>query len=164
MPGVVYEMYKQKGDFVTPGQPVALIGSGNMIARLMVDEEDLAKVQKGQKVWISLDAYPEKLFKATVQRTYPVLNKVEQSFRVDALLEEKIPGGIYGLNIEANIIIQEKKKVWVVPQKALRKGDSVEVLQNGKASRIKIQKGLEDGEWVEVRSGLNASSRLILPQ
>jgi multidrug efflux pump subunit AcrA (membrane-fusion protein) len=162
--GVVYEIYKQKGDLVTPGQSVALVGSGNMIARLMVDEEDLVKVQQGQKVWITLDAYPGKLFKATVQRIYPILNKVEQSFRVDALLEEPLPQAIYGLNIEANIIIQQSRKVWVIPQKAIIKGDSVDVKQNGTIRRIKIQKGIEDGEWVEVRSGLNSSSLLILPQ
>ena len=70
-----------------------------------MDEADLNKVHKGQKILITLDAWPDKQFVAVVDKIYPRLNKAEQSFRVDAKFEIAPPIGLYGLNLEANIII-----------------------------------------------------------
>lgn len=160
--GVVFELYKQKGDLVTPGQPIALIGRGKMIAKLLVDEDDLAKIRTGQKVLINLDAYQDKVFNGTIHRIYPVLSKAEQSFRVDALLIDPIPDAIYGLNVEANIVLNEERKVTVIPKKALLKGDSVLVKYNNQVAKIKIKKGIEDDEWLEIKTQLPHKSLLII--
>jgi HlyD family secretion protein len=157
--GTVYEVYKKKGDLVTPNQPVALIGSGSVIAKLSIDEDDLQKIFEGQKVMLSLDAWPDKVFKGRISRIYPLLNKVEQSFRADAIIEDPLPSAIYGLNVEANILTAENKNVMVIPRAALLKGDSVQVKGNGK---IKVKKGIEDDQWVEIVSGLNKESVVII--
>ena len=85
--GVVYDVYKKQGDLISPSQPVALIGAGDMIAKLLIDEDDLDKVFVGQEVLITMDAYEGKVFKAHIRKVYPLLNKVEQSFRVDATFD-----------------------------------------------------------------------------
>jgi HlyD family secretion protein len=159
--GRVYDVYKKEGDLVVPNQPVALIGAGKMIARLLVDEDDLDKVFNGQKVLISMDAYPGKVFKAHISKIYPLLNKVEQSFRVDAELDEPVPVEMYGLNIEANIVIAENKKVMVVPRSVLLKGDSVLVKKGNETVKMKINKGLEDEQWVEVKD-MNEQTTIIV--
>ncbi|MBS1771534.1 MAG: efflux RND transporter periplasmic adaptor subunit [Bacteroidetes bacterium] len=160
--GVVYEVYKKTGDLVNPNQPVALIGAGKMYAKLLVDEDDLDKVSDGQQVLITMDAFPDKVFKAHISKVYPLLNKVEQSFRVDAELDEPIPVSMYGLNLEANVVVSEKKNVLAIPRAALLKGDSVMVKENGEKKKIKIVKGVEDDNWIEVRSGVTESSVLII--
>lgn len=162
--GVVFDILKQEGDLVYPNQPVALIGSGKMIARLLVDEDDLEKLFLGQKVMLSADAYPGKIFTAHVQKIYPILNRAEQSFRVDAELDEPIPTSLYGLNLEANIVVAENKNVLVIPKEALLKGDSVLVKENGEKKMTKINKGIQDDNWVEVRSGVNEKSHIIIEQ
>ncbi len=159
--GRIYEVYKKEGDLITPNQPVALIGAGKMIAKLLVDEDDLDKVFVGQKVLISMDAYPGKVFKAHISKIYPLLNKVEQSFRVDAELDDEVPLGMYGLNIEANIVIAEDQKVMVIPRGVLLKGDSILVKKGGDVVKIKVNKGLEDEQWVEVK-GLNEQTTIII--
>jgi len=160
--GVVYDVYKQTGDLVAINQPVALVGSGGMIAKLLVDEDDLAKVSIGQRVLITMDAYPNKIFHARITKIYPLLNKQEQSFRVDAQFEDKLPQQLYGLNIEANIVLHEKEKVMVIPRKAVLPGDSVLVKEAGKTAKVKIKKGASDNEYVQVESGLTTSSVLII--
>lgn len=159
--GTVFEVYKKKGDLITPNQPIALIGAGQMYAKLLVDEDDLGKVQEGQKVLITLDAFPDKVFKAHVAKKYPLLNKVEQSFRVDAVLDEPIPGALYGLNLEANIVIAEKKQVLAIPKSALIKGDSVIIKKEGKEMKVKLRKGVEDEQWVEV-PGMDSNATIII--
>lgn len=160
--GIVYDVYKKEGDLINPNQAVALVGAGDMFAKLMVDEDDLDKVYKGQQVLITMDAFPDKIFKAHISKLYPLLNKLEQSFRVDATLDEPIPVSMYGLNLEANIVVADKKNVLVIPRAALMKGDTVWVKENGEKKKVKILKGVEDDSWVEVRGGLTQSSVIIM--
>lgn len=160
--GIVYDVYKKEGDLINPNQAVALVGAGDMFAKLMVDEDDLDKVYKGQQVLITMDAFPDKIFKAHISKVYPLLNKLEQSFRVDAMLDEPIPVSMYGLNLEANIVVADKKNVLAIPRAALMKGDTVWVKENGEKKKVKILKGVEDDSWVEVRGGLTQSSVIIM--
>ena len=162
--GIVYEVVKQTGDMIYPNQPIALVGSGKMIAKLLVDEDDFEKVKEGQKILITMDAYPGRTFSATLYRIYPLLNKVEQSFRVDALFDNELPTKIYGLNIEANIVIKEKVEALVIPKHALRKGDSVLLKNGNQVEACKITKGVEDDEWVQVTGGLHSISQSIILQ
>jgi HlyD family secretion protein len=160
--GTVYEVYKKEGDLVMPNQPVALIGTGAMIAKLLVDENDLSKIGEGQKVLITMDAYPEKVFNAHIRKIYPLLSKVEQSFRVDAVMDDPVPVAMYGLNLEANIVIAENKSVLVIPKEALLKGDSVLVKVGGDEKKVKIAKGIEDDQWVEVTGGIDKDATVII--
>ena len=159
--GIVYDVYKQTGDLIAPNQSIALIGSGRMIAKLLVDEDDLGKIKQGQEVLITMDAYPEKIFHARIEKIYPLLNKVEQSFRVDAVFEDEMPVKLYGLNIEANIVL-DKKQALVIPKKALLKGDSVLVKQGTATAKVKVTTGAADDEYVQVTAGLTHSSILII--
>ena len=160
--GIIFDIYKQIGDMVYANQPIALVGSGPMIAKLSVDEDDLGKISVGQSVLITMDAYPDKVFKATIRKIYPLLNKVEQSFRVDAVFAEEIPIKLYGLNIEANIVVKQKEDALVVPRKALLKGDSVMIKEDGKLTKIKVTVGAQDSDWVQIKTGLNINSTLIV--
>jgi multidrug efflux pump subunit AcrA (membrane-fusion protein) len=162
--GVVYDVYKQTGDMIMPNQPVALIGSGKMIAKLLVDQDDLQKIWIGQKILITMDAFPDKVLHATVKKIYPMLNKVEQSFRVDAVFDETLPLNMYGLNVEANIVLSEKTKAIVIPKNAVLKGDTVLVKEADKITKVKIKKGAEDKDYVQVLGGISNSSILIIQQ
>jgi multidrug efflux pump subunit AcrA (membrane-fusion protein) len=162
--GVIYELYRQTGDLVGSSQPIALLGSGPMIARLLVDEDDLGRVRNGQNVLVTMDAYPDRVFHAKVTKIYPLLNKQEQSFRVDAYFQEQVPVKLYGLNIEANIVIKDNEKALVIPRKALGKGDSVLVRIGNETRKIRIKVGAVDQQYAEVLGGLPDSSTIIIMQ
>jgi len=160
--GMVYEVYMHTGDHVAPNAPIALIGSGEVIARLSVDEDDFGKIELGQKVVIKTDAFPDKVLQARIIKIYPLLNKADQTFRVDAELIDKLPQSLYGLNIEANIITGENKSVLAIPKEALLKGDSVLTKEKDVIRKVKISKGVEDRNWVEVKSGLTANNLIVI--
>lgn len=160
--GTIYEVYKKEGDLVQPNQPIALIGAGKMLARLLVDEDDLEKISLNQKVLISMDAYADKVFKAHIIKIYPLLNRVEQSFKVDAQLDDSIPLAMYGLNIEANVVVAENQKVLAIPKIALMKGDSLLVKEGSKSQKIKVVKGIEDDNWVEIKLGITEQTTIII--
>lgn len=160
--GRIFEIFKQMGDYVHQNEAIALIGSGNKpLARLSIDEADLALVKKGQKVFIQIDALPNKTLNATIQKIYPKLNKLEQSFRVDATFDEIPPVDLYGLNIEANILIREAKNILTIPRKYLLAGDSVAIKRDGKEMKVKVKPGISDLTFVEIQSGISENDELL---
>jgi len=163
--GVVFEIYKKTGERVSINEPVALIGdSGNWIARLTIDERDYSLIKEGQAVHIKMDAFPDSTFRAKIHRVLPRLNRSEQSFIAEAFFEGNMPTAIYGLNLEANIVVREKVKALTVPKKALFSADSVRVQRNGEVLEVKIIKGIQSKDYVEVLGGLDSTDLVILPR
>ena len=160
--GMVYETYKEEGESVKRGEAIALVGAENQIyIRLRVDELDINKIKTGQEVLVKIDIYKSKLFKARITKIYKMLDKQDQSFRVDAEFTGEPPASLSGLTVEANIIIQQKQKALVIPKKILISEDSLWVLRNHKTTKIKIIKGIENYDDVEVLGGLDVKDILI---
>ncbi len=161
--GKVYEVYKEPGEVIKPGEQLALVGSGQQLyAQLAVDESDFGRLRLGQDVLLKADGYPDRVFKARVSKIYPKLNRADQSFRVDAEFVGERPASYYGLTVEANIIISQNKHVLTIPKSYVIGNDSVWADQGGKKQKIKFRKGAENFDVVEVKSGLTEQSKLIL--
>lgn len=161
--GKLYEIYKKQGELVRKGEAVALVGDASEVfAQLAIDESDFVKVQTGQEVLIKIDVYKDKIFKAKVSKVYPKLNKADQTFRVDAEFIDEKPNAYYGMTIEANIVVSENPRVLTIPKTYLIGSDSVWIEENGDKKKIKIAKGVENLELVEVKSGLTEKSILTI--
>jgi HlyD family secretion protein len=158
----VYEVYKKEGELVRRGEAVALLGNpNNVYLQLAVDETDFAKLKVNQEIVLKMDAYGDKVFKAKVTKIYPKLNKIDQSFRVDADFVEEAPEAYYGLTVEANIIISQNPKALTIPKSYLVGNDSVWIEEGKEKKKIKLQKGAENFELVEVKGGLTEKSILV---
>jgi len=90
-----------------------------------------------------------------------MMNERTLSFTAEAQFSEAPPQLFPNLTAEANIIIQEKKNVLTIPRKYLI-NDSTVMLQGGKLVPIKI--GLLDYSLVEVVGGINAQTKIELPE
>jgi HlyD family secretion protein len=93
---------------------------------------------------------------------YPLVDIRQQALRVDATLDESLPGWFTGLTVEANIVIRKKDQALVIPRKLLLPGDTVLVQSDNGVQRTKIRKGIETLEEVEVLEGLSTASQLII--
>jgi HlyD family secretion protein len=161
--GVVFNTTKEPGELVRRAEPLALIGQlENFFIRLSVDELDIQRLQIGQSVLVKIDAYPNQVFNASVSKIYPLVNAREQSIRVDAKFVDAFPGYYNGLALEANIIIQQKEKALVIPKKALQSGDSLLIKTDQGNKKIKINKGIETLDEVEILEGLSKETAIIL--
>ena len=66
--GVVDRVFVESGEYVTPGQRIALIHDPTEVwIEANIKETEIRKVRIGQHVEISVDAYPDKMFKGTVK-------------------------------------------------------------------------------------------------
>lgn len=163
--GKVYEISKEPGEVVRRNDQLALIGSGrDVFVKLAVDESDFGKIRMGQEVMVKADVYPDKVFRAKVQKIYPKLNRVDQSFRVDANFVGELPDAYYGLTVEANIVISQNNRVLTIPKSYVVGNDSVWVNENGDKKKIRVVKGAENFDLVQVKSGLNEQSVVVNPE
>jgi HlyD family secretion protein len=160
--GMVFKIMKEKGELVRRSEVIAVVGKpDNFYLKLSVDELDVQRVKEGQEVVVKIDAYPEKLFTGKVNKVYPLVDTRLQSLRVDVTLLEKLPGLFSGLAVEANIIIRKKENALVIPKQIVLPGDSVLIRTAEGKKKVKITRGIETLEEVEIIDGLDATSTLI---
>ncbi len=161
--GKVFKTMKEKGELVRRNETVAVIGKDSAFyLELSVDELDVQRIKVDQEVVVKIDAYPDKTFYARVTKIYPLINKQQQSIRVDADLTGPLPGVFSGLALEANIIIQKKEKALVIPKSALLPGDSLNIKTGDGFRKIKVVKGIETMDEVEIVQGLDSVGAQIM--
>jgi HlyD family secretion protein len=160
--GMVFKIMKEKGELVRRSEAVAIIGKeDNFYLKLTVDELDVQRLKVGQDVAVKIDAYPQKVFKGKVSKVYPLIDTRQQSLRVDATLEETLPGGFSGLAVEANIIVRKKDKAIVVPKSVLLQGDSVWIRSKEGEKKVKVIRGIETLDEVEIVEGIDSTMLLL---
>ena len=159
--GKVYKINKEKGEFVRRSEILAVVGGTAYYLQLTIDELDIQRVKVGQEVFVKVDAYMDKIYKAQVEKIYPMVNQQQQSIRVDAILIDKLPGSFSGLAVEANIIINQKDAAMVIPKTALLRGDSVEVKAESGFKKVKVVTGIQTFDEVEIIDGLTYKSEVV---
>lgn len=159
--GKVYALYQEEGELATPQQPLALLGDDRVfLVELLIDELDISKVNKGQKVLLTLDSYGDEVFEASISKIFPLLDQRTQTIKAEATFV-KAPTTLYpGLTVEANIVINEKDNALVIPTSYLLNGNKV--LVNEK-EEVTVEIGLRNMEYVEVLSGIDTSTVLSKP-
>ncbi len=159
--GLIFQIQKKQGELVKRGEPIAEIGSGKYIAKLLIAEEDINKLQIGQEVFIELNTEREKSHKATLSKVYPYFDTREQSFMAEATFDEYMDNLKSGTQLQANIKINEKANAMVIPVAYLLPGDSI---INKNNEKVKIMVGIRNADWVEILSGASDSTTVVLPK
>ena len=159
--GKVFSILKEKGELINPQSPIAVIGAaGKFILALQVDEYDISNIRIGQHLFYKLDSYKGKVFEAVIKKINPIMNERSKSFDVEADLISQ-PANLYpNLTSEANIVIQKKSNVLLIPRNFML-NDSQVVLAN--KNIISIQTGLKDYDKVEVLAGLKKGDIILKP-
>lgn len=163
--GKVFKTLKEKGELIRRSEVIAVVGrDDDFYLQLSIDELDLQRVKKGQQAMVRIDAFPGKIFNATIEKVYPMVNQQQQSIRADASFNDPLPGAFSGLAVEANIIIQQKEHTLVIPKTALLPGDSVLVKTDHSDKKIKVTTGIQTLDEVEIVQGLDSTQRLRVQQ
>lgn len=158
--GRVYEVFKEEGELVTQQTPLALIGTSHtFLINMLIDEVDIAKIALGQSALVTLDAYPDKVFKAEIVKIYPLKDERNQTFTIEARFIE-YPKALYaGLSGEANILIGQRPDVIMIPVEYLLDGNKVMT----KKGEVTVQVGLRTFDRVEILSGLDTTMQILKP-
>jgi len=159
--GRVYQLYREKGEAVTPQTPLALLGDArHFVLEMQVDESDIVKIHPGQLVLVTLDSYQGQVFTARVTVISPMMNTNSRTFQVDAAFVRQPPVLYPFVSFEANIVLQTKARALLIPRRLLV-DDSTLRKADGQLARVKT--GLRDYHMVEILAGLTPDDELTAP-
>ena len=172
--GIVAEVNGEVGEYLTPSPPgiptlpaVDLIDDSCLYVSAPIDEVDAAHLKVGMKGRVTLDAYRGRHFPGRVRRIAPYVLAVEKQARtVEVEVEFDTPGDaknlLVGYSADIEIVLGQHDKVVRVPTPAVMPGNRVLVLgADGVLQERKIEVGLSNWEYTEVKSGLSRGDLVV---
>ncbi len=164
MSGVVIKKGVELGETVTSG--VSSFNDGtvmftvadlkSLLIRVNLNEVDIAKVQVGQPVRVTLDAYPQKNFDGKVRFVAPAAKVVDKIkvFEVEIALAKLDPAFRTGMSANVEILGERRANAMSIPLEALQRRDSQTVV-------YRLKNGLPDKEVAKAREALNGRSKFV---
>lgn len=176
--GVVAQKNVQVGQIIASG--VSNVGGGTSVMTLAdlshifvlvsVDESDIGQIRTEQKVRITVDAYPDIIFRGQVVRVATKGANVSNVITFEVKVEVKGPRPeLLKPEMTANVEITaaDKKDVLLLPISAVqqRRGQRLVTVQktDGTSEERPVTVGLNDGEYIEVEKGLSEGEVVLLP-
>jgi multidrug resistance efflux pump len=157
--GKIYDRKKQPGDYVRKGDVIALLANPLKIyAELSLDERSMGGIKLGQTATIQLNTDESKTYQSHIGEILPAFDEATRSFLVKAFFDESLDFQITGAQLQANILIGERKNVLVIPRKYLGFGNRV-LLPDKKTALVKT--GVVSTEWVEILEGLTENQVIL---
>jgi multidrug efflux pump subunit AcrA (membrane-fusion protein) len=136
-------------------------------ASVSLTEMDVVKVKPGQKVTLTLDAFPDKTFTGQVLaiNTNGQSSSGVTSYPTIIVLDSSLSNMYPNMSVSANIIIDSKEDVLLIPTSAISTdsdGNSiVKVMKNNQASQVTVETGLSDSTNTEIISGLSEGDTVV---
>ena len=164
--GVVTQVFVRQGDLATPRAPLLkLMDPTSLVVRAGLPESCSANIRKGTKVVVRLDAYPNKIFNAKIERVYPRLERDSRTRIIEAKIIEPvqlIPRLFARISVQGRVA----DDAVVVPDAAIvttPRGDKViYVVKGGKANMRKVTIGLEQGQSIQIIDGVQVGEMVVV--
>lgn len=160
--GLILRQDAEVGEIAEPGNVLFWVGRPHpRIVIAEVNEEDIPRVEAGQRVLIRSDAFPRSELEATVDSITPKGDPVTRTYRVRLALPQDTPLMI-GMSVDANIVTRVVEDALLVPALVLD-GDTLFIVEDDVARRQTVETGIRGTERIEILSGIDASAQIISP-
>lgn len=166
--GTVVTKTAKAGDNVDGGTLCTIYDLSYLEMTMNIDELDISDVAVGQTVQITADAVEDKTYTGVVTKvsvagttsggitTYPVTVRIDET---DGLLP--------GMNVDAEIVIEESRDTLAVPSAAVNRGNTVLITSDSPSAvnaldqeapegyvYVQVETGISDDSYIEILSGL----------
>lgn len=164
MAGIVISKGVELGESVTSG--VSSFNEGtvlftvadlkSLLIKVNLNEVDIAKVQVGQPVRVTLDAYPQKVFNGSVRFVAPAAKVVDKIkvFEVEIALDQLDPAFRTGMSANVEILGDSRPKTLSIPLEALQR-------REGKTVVYRLKPNLPEKQVAKARESLNGRSKFV---
>jgi len=167
--GVVYSLPLRQGAYVNPGDMILQEADlSKVVVRAFVDEPDVGRLARGEKIEITWDAIPGRIWQGSVD-AIPAAVKLRGTRNVGettCIVDNSDFKLLPNINVGVTIVAAEHANALTVPREAVRMDDSktyVYEIVNNELRRRDIQPGISNLTRVEVSSGI-ASNTLVALQ
>jgi HlyD family secretion protein len=171
--GVIAELTAEVGEWITPSPPLLIapavldiIDPTSLYVSAPMDEVDSASIRAGQRAKVSVDSHPGERFEGHVLRVAPYVLDVEAQNRTVEIEvgfedQEFASSLLPGTSADVELVLQVHKGVLRIPTSALLEGQTVLVPEDGKLVEQKVEIGLKNWDYAEVKAGL-AEGELVV--
>lgn len=164
--GVVTDTPVKAGDDVSAGTAVVSVMTNEKLAKVTLNETDVAKVKQGDKAILTFDALPDLSVTGEVA-SVDVVGTVSQgvvTYGVEIGFDVQDDSVRSGMTVTASIITDVAQNVITVPNAAIKSsgsGSTVQVLENGAPKTVDVQTGLVGDSVTEIKSGVSEGDQVI---
>jgi len=132
-----------------------------------VDEVDIASIRPGQAAAVTVDALPEKLFEAVVERVAPQ-GRTERTVTVFDVVVKVVDMDkallMPGMTADVKILTEIRKGALLVPREAVKSKGSkagVYIVKAGKPEFVEVHTGATDGVFTEIKNGVSEGDEVV---
>lgn len=167
--GVVTARYVRAGEVVAPNQPLLRLDDvEDLEIEAQAQETQLAGIRPGAVAHVLADAWPDHLLEATVSDILPRVDAASGTVPIKLSLRGDPEVMLMdGMAADVALTHDRREGVLCVPSRAVeRRGGGrglVWVRDGGSFERRQVELGLDDGQMVEVVSGVKAGDVVRLP-
>lgn len=170
---IVADVFVELGEWATPS--VALMSSPDLIDAIdpkslyisaPMDEVDADLLRVAQPVRVTIDSHPGRSFPGRIVRIAPYVLDLEQQNRtldVEVELEDESFSArlLPGTSADVEVVLEVRDDVLRMPAFALYESDRVLVLEEGRLVERRVETGIRNWDWVEVRAGLDPGDQVV---
>jgi multidrug efflux system membrane fusion protein len=163
------------GQYLNPGAPiVTLTDLAHLYVNFTLPSQQRAAINVGQKVNVTSDAFPGRIFTAEITAIEPQIKPDTRTIAVQATMANPNDELLPGMFVNAAVVLPPQPDQVVVPETAVDYtlyGDSVYVIRqdgtsaDGKsaltAHRVSVTTGFRWNNHVAILSGLKAGDRVV---
>lgn len=161
--GLILRQEGEVGEIAQPGEVLYWVGQPEPLRVVAeINEEDIPRIEPGQRTLLSADAFPGRALEAEVGQITPMGDPVSKTYRVRFALPRETPLMI-GMSVEVNVIVAEEPEALLVPASAVDSGGAVWVVEDGIARRREVTLGIRGATEVQVTDGLAEGEAVIVP-
>lgn len=157
-----------KGDMFSMSAPLFVVQQVVPVKLLVgVSESEYTQVKKGDKVTLTVDAFPGRTFEGKIERLYPTIDAASHTFKAEVRVpntDKVLRPGMYA-RVTVNF---GKRRSVVVPDQSLVKQEGtgtrfIYVLQADSTVRyVPVQVGRHMGNEYEITEGLQGGETIVV--
>ena len=165
--GQIKERVVSPGQYLKVQTPVMVIVSVDPLrVRLKIPETMAGLIQIGDRLQVTVDAYPNRTFSGKLSRINPSVDPQSRTFEVEALLENAKGLLKPGFFVKARIPSAKLDPGMVVPQDALQYSYGIYkifLIQGDVPKEQEVKVGDLSAEQIEIVSGVKAGDMIGVP-
>ena len=166
--GIVFSLPLHQGAYLNPGDLILQEADlTKVLVRAFVDEPDVGRLTPGQKIEVTWDAIPGRIWNGAVN-TIPTVVKLRGTRNVGettCVVDNHDFKLLPNINVGITIVTAEHRGVLTVPREAVRQDDSVPYVYeivNNELQRRDVQTSVSNLTLVEVTSGISDNAEVAL--
>jgi RND family efflux transporter MFP subunit len=179
--GQIAKINVQEANQVSPSTALATLITKAKIAKITLNEVDVAKVAVGQKATLTFDAVPDLTIAGTVAEV-DLIGTASQgvvSYTVKIAFDTQDDRIKAGMSVAASVITDTRVNVLIVPNSAIKQTNGASMVQTlastasdaeaaqGVTSKTEpdtkqVETGLANDQSTEIISGLNEGDRVVV--